>query len=158
TDDVLVVDGAGTILFRRGIPGPFGRFEPPIMINPGSPSRDIVWVPKSDQGPLVASVDARDNAVSLYAFRDGTLVRTGSLTTGQLPAQVIAADLDGHGRDDLVVRNAGDGTLSVFFQGGPGSLPTGLAPFLPPVTLPVGPGVSDVLAVDTTGIGALDLV
>ena len=64
---------------------------------------------------MLASVDAQDNAISFYAYRDGGFVRVGSLTTGQLPAQIIAADLNGDGLDDLVVRNAGDGTLSVFF-------------------------------------------
>ena len=96
----------------------------------------------------------------------GNFVRlSGSLTTSRLPAQIIAADLSGNGLTDLVVRNAGDGTLSVYdantwanlnFVGpvDPLSAPT----FLPPVTLPVGLGVSDVQAVDTTGSGALDLV
>ena len=42
-------------------------------------------------------------------------MKVGSLATGFLPAQIIAADLNGDGRTDLVVRNAGDGTLSVFF-------------------------------------------
>ena len=32
-----------------------------------------------------------------------------------MPAQIIAADLNGNGLTDLVVRNAGDGTLSVLF-------------------------------------------
>ncbi len=58
TDDVLVVDGAGDILYRQGIPGQPGTFEPPVTINPGFPSRDIAWVPKTDEGPLLASVDA----------------------------------------------------------------------------------------------------
>ena len=82
----------------------------------------------------------------------------GSLTTGQLPAQIIAADLSGDGLTDLVVRNAGDGTLSVYFATtwnmikfvGPVN-PLAAPTFLPPVTLPVGLGVSDVQAVDTTG-------
>ena len=64
---------------------------------------------------MLASVDAHDNAVSLYAYRDGGFVQVGSLATGPLPAQIIAADLNGDGLTDLVVRNAGDGTLSVFF-------------------------------------------
>ena len=72
-------------------------------------------MPNTVDGPLLASVDAQDDAVSLYAWRNGGFVRIGSLTTGQLPAQIIAADLNGTGWDDLVVRNAGDGTLSVFF-------------------------------------------
>ena len=62
---------------------------------------------------------------------------------------------------DLVVRNAGDGTLSVFFgtevsRSNRSQLVT--PQFLPPVTIPVGLGVSDVEAVDTTGSGRLDLV
>ena len=163
TDDVLVVDGAGNILYRQGIPGQPGTFEPPVTINPGNPSRDIAWVPDTNQGPVLASVDAYDNAISLYAYRDGGFVKVGSLATGFLPAQIIAADLNGNGWDDLVVRNASvrnasDGTLSVFFNNEMGGLQAGLRPFLPPVTLPVGLGVSDVQAVDTTGSGRLDLV
>jgi hypothetical protein len=157
TDDVLVVDGAGDILYRQGIPGQPGSFEPPITINPGYPSRDIAWIPDTSDGPLLASVDAQDNAVSLFAWRDGAFVRVGTLATGLLPAQIIAADLTGNGRDDLVVRNAGDGTLTVFFNNGPGSFLTGFLPFSP-VTLSVGLGASDVQAIDTIGDGYLDLV
>ena len=51
TDDVLVVDGAGNILYRQGIPGQPGTFEPPVTVNPGTPSRDIAWVPDTNQGP-----------------------------------------------------------------------------------------------------------
>ena len=41
----------------------------------------------------LAGVDAHDNAVSLYAYRDGRFVRlSGSLATGRLPARIIAAD------------------------------------------------------------------
>ena len=118
TDDVLVVDGAGNILYRQAVPGQPGSFEPPVIINPGDPSRDIAWVPDTTEGPLLVSVDALDNAVSLYAWRDGGFVKVGSLTTGQLPAQIIVADLSGDGLDDLIVRNAGDGTLSVFMNNG----------------------------------------
>ena len=161
TSDVLVVDGAGNILYRQGIPGQPGTFEPPVTVNPNNPSRDIAFVTNTIDGPLLASVDAHDDAISLYAWRDGGLIRIGSLTTGQLPAQIIAADLNGNGWDDLVVRNAGDGTLSVFFAKtftGPIDPELDFETFLPPVTLSVGPGVSDVQAVDTTGSGRLDLV
>ena len=98
TDDVLVVDGAGDILYRQGIPGQPGTFEPPVDRQPRRiPSRDIAWVPNTTDGPLLASVDAHDDAVSLYAYRNGAFVRVGSLATGQLPAQIIAADLNGTG-------------------------------------------------------------
>ena len=166
TDDVLVVDGAGNILYRQGIPGQPGTFEPPVTINPGNPSRDIAWVPDTNQGPVLASVDAHDNAISLYAYRDGGFVKVGSLATGFLPAQIIAADLNGDGWTDLVGPQRRrwhrcTAAPSVFFA----NTFTGLInpqadfqTFLPPVTLPVGLGVSDVQAVDTTGSGRLDLV
>ena len=71
TDDVLVVDGSGEILYRQGIPGQPGTFEPPITVNPPLPdgsnpyaSRDIAWLPNTDQGPVLASVDAQKNAIS----------------------------------------------------------------------------------------------
>jgi FG-GAP-like repeat/FG-GAP repeat len=168
TDDVLVVDGAGDILYRQGIPGRPGTFDPPVTVNPPLPdhsnpftSRGLAWIPNTVDGPVIASVDAQDDAVSFYAYRAGTFVRVGSLTTGRLPAQIVAADLNGEGPDDLVVRNAGDGTLSVFFAAnsiGPFLPQTHPRPFLPPLTLSVGVGLSDVQAVDTTGSTRLDLV
>jgi hypothetical protein len=157
-DDVLMVDAAGDILYRRGIPGRPGTFEPPVTINPGFRSRDIAWVPGTDQGPLLASVDVGHDSVSLFAYRDGGFVRVGSLATGHLPAQILAADLTGDGRDDLVVRDAGDGDLWVFFNGSPGPLWSRSSPFAPAVILAVGSIISDVRAVDTVGDGVLDLV
>jgi hypothetical protein len=172
TDDVLVVNGTGEILYRQGIPGQPGSFLPPVIVNPpladGSypyTSRDIAWLPDTNIGPVLASLDPQDNAIWFYAYRDGGFVRlSGSLSTGQLPAQIIAANLDGGGLTDLVVRNAGDGTLSVYLGSAYRSGSVGPASLLdPPIftsafTLPVGVGVSDVQAVDTNGIGVLDLV
>ena len=156
-DDVMVINGAGDILWRKGRPQEPGTFDPPITINPGHPARDIVAV-DTHQGPVLASVDATDNAISLYGWRDGTFVRIGSLPTGSLPAQIVAADLNGDGWDDLVVRNAGDGTLTVFFNNGSGSDATGNALFPPSVTLPVGLGVSDVTLADVDRDGATDII
>jgi hypothetical protein len=158
TRDALVIDSAGNILYRQGVPGQSGSFEPPVTINLGNPSRDIAWVPETDQGPVLASVDAHDNALSCFAWRGDRFVTLGALSTGRLPAQIIAADLNGTGWTDLVVSNAADGTLSVFFNNQLGSLQAGSLPFRWPVTLPVGVGVSDVRAVDTSGNGRLDLV
>ena len=161
TDDVLVIGAGGDILYRQGIAGAPGSFLPPVTINPGFPSRDIAWVAETNQGPLLASVNAEGPAISLYAWRDGGFVRIGSLATGQLPTQISSADLNGDGLDDIVVQNAGDGTLSIFFAanlGGSASPGTQLQPFFPPAILSVGLGVSDVQAIDTTGDDRLDLV
>src|SRR5262249_44840212 len=113
--DVFVINEAGDILWRKGRSQEPGTYDPPIAINPGHPSRDIVAV-DTNQGPVLASVDATDDAISLYAFRDGSFVRIGSLPTGTLPAQIVTGDLNGDGSSDLEVRNAGDGTLSVYFN------------------------------------------
>ena len=156
-DDVMVINGAGDILWRKGRPQEPGTFDPPITINRGHPSRDIVAV-DTNQGRVLASVDATDNAISLYGWRDGTFVRIGSLTTGSLPAQIVAADLNGDGWDDLVVRNAGDGKLTVFFTNDSGSDATGNALFPSSVTLPVGLGVSDVTLADVDQDGVPDII
>ncbi len=111
--DVAIVDGSGDILFRQGVANQPGSFEPPITINPGFPSRDIAAV-FTNQGVLLASVDAADNAVSWFAYVDGQFRRMGTLATGLDPAQVVSADLNGGG--DLVIRNAGDGTLTIYMM------------------------------------------
>ncbi len=159
TGDVFMVAGNGKILYRQGNPEAPGSFQPPVSINPGFPSRDAAWVAGTLEGPLLASVDAQDDAVSLYAYRNGGFVRVGSLATGRLPTQIIAADLNHDGRDDLVVRSAGDGTLSVFLNEGQGhGVASNLALFSPAVSISVGPGASSVQAIDTAGTGSPDLV
>ena len=96
-------------------------------------------------------MDASDPAVSLFASRDGGFVPVlPSLPTGTQPVQVLSADLDGNGRDDLVVRNAGDGTLSLYLGDGQGG-------FLPRIDLPA-PGASDVSLADLDHSGRLDIL
>ena len=67
-NDAFVVDAAGDILWRRGRPQAPGTYVPPITINAGNPSRDIVAL-DTNQGLLLARVDGTDDAVSLYAWR-----------------------------------------------------------------------------------------
>jgi hypothetical protein len=150
TPDVSVVDATGDILFRAGRPGEPGIFAPPITVNPGDPSRDIAFV-ETGLGPLIAAVDANDNAISFFAWRPTGFVKVASLSTGSQPAQILAADLDGHGRIDLIVRSAGDGTLSLFLSDGHGW-------FLPRVDLPVGLGASDVTVANLQQDLRLDIV
>jgi len=150
TPDVSVVDAAGDILYRAGRPGEPGSFAPPVTVNPGDPSRGIAFV-STDLGPLLASVDANDNAISFFALRSTGFVKVSSLATGSAPAQILSADLNGDGQTDLIVRNAGDGTISVFLANGTGS-------FLPRIDLPVGLGASDVQVADLQQDGLLDIV
>ena len=80
------------------------------------------------------------------------------LKTGPWPAQLVSADLSGDGWDDLIVRNSGDGTLTVFFSNGSEGDATGNALFPSSVIRPVGLGVSDVALVNTTGSRLPDIV
>ncbi len=148
--EVAIVDGAGDILFRQGQPGDPGSFQSPVTVNLGRPSRDIAAV-VTDQGTLLASVDATDNAVSLFAYRNGSFGFLYSLPTGLEPAQIVSADLLASGGIDLVIRNAGDGTLTVYLSNGNGG-------FQSPETLMVGPDISDVAAADVNQDGLLDLL
>lgn len=148
--DVAIVDGAGDILFRAGVPGQPGTFAPPITINAGYPSRDIAAVAIS-RGTLLASVDATDNAVSVYGYNNGQFTCLGKLPTGAEPAQIVSADLEGNDEDDLVIRNAGSGSLTIYMS-------NGLGWFLPPISLPVGPGIADVSVADVNQDGLLDIL
>jgi hypothetical protein len=148
--DVLVVDQAGRILWRRGRRQEPGTFDPPVTVNPGVPSRGIAVVPTT-AGPLVASIDSQDNRVSFFAYRSGRFVPRGSLAAGTLPAQVVAGDVDGDGRTDLVVRNAGDGTASIFLGDGAGG-------FRKRPDLAIGPGASDLALAGLGGSGLPALV
>ncbi len=154
TNDVFVVDAAGRILYRQGIPGTPGSFAPPVTVNPEIPARDIAFV-STPFGSVIAAVDAMDNAVSFYASR---FVKVGSIATGQLPAPIITGNLLRDGGNDLVIRNAGDGTLTLIPESTVSLVLAGTHKPLPTTSLNVGLGVSDVELIDTTGSGTLDIV
>ena len=149
--DVAIVDGAGDIFFRQGLANRPGSFEPPVTINPGVPSRDIAAV-TTQQGVWLASVNATGNAISWFAYHNGQFRLMGTLATGLAPAQIVAADLNGTGDNDLIIRNAGDGTLTIY-MGNP--LAGG---FLPPITLTVGSGISNVSVADVNQDGRPDIL
>ncbi len=149
--DVTIVDGAGNILFRQGIAGQPGQFAPPITINPAAPARDIARVVTA-RGILLAAVDSSDDFLTMYQDEGGNFVVVGKLPTGIDPAQVVAANLDGGADgDDLIVRNAGDGTLTLY-------RPDGQGWFLSPITLTVGKGVAGISVADLNGDGLQDIL
>ncbi len=149
-NDVSVVDAAGDILFRAGVSGEPGVFAPPVIVNPGDPSRDIAFA-VTNQGPVLISVDADDNNVSFFALRSTGFVKVATLATGPEPAQILAANLQGNGYTSLIVRNAGNGTISIFPGDGHGW-------FTPRIDLPVSQGASDVEVADLQKDGRLDIL
>ena len=154
--DVSVVDAAGDILFRAGEPGEPGVYAPPVTVNPGDPSRAIAFV-STEYGPAIASVDANDDDISFFVLRPTgphtiNFVKVATLATGSDPAQILAADLSGvSGLTDLVVRDAGDGTILVFPNNGSGW-------FRSPHAYSVGVGASDIEVADLQQNGRLDIV
>ena len=157
----------GNILYRQGIPGQPGTLRAARHGQPRQPLARHRLGPqhrsraRARQRRRPATTPSRSTPTATAASSGCRLARrpAGCRRRSSRPTS------NGDGWTDLVVRNAGDGTLSVFFGSrvrpsrfvGPAS---SLAPptFPPPVTLPVGLGVSDVQAVDTTGSGRLDLV
>ena len=107
----------------------------PLPIQAGAPQWASIDL-YTGSYPSIAPAPATDT-VNYPKTGSGAFTLVDSLPTGIEPAQVIAADVTGSGEDDLIVRNAGDGTISIF-------LGNGLGGFNPPITLSVGFGASDV--------------
>ena len=157
TDDVLVVDGAGDILYRQGIPGQPGSFVPPVTVNPGSPSRDIAWVPETDRRPAARqrrrpgrrrlalrlprrplrprSARSRPASSRRRSSRPTSTATAWTTWSSAMPATARSRSTSAAGPERVCrpERHARSPNLPAAF------------------TLPVGPGVSDVQAVDTTG-------
>ena len=66
----------GDILYRQGIPGQPGSFQPARHGQPRiTPRATSPGCRTPIKARVLASVDAQDNAISLYAYRDGGFVR-----------------------------------------------------------------------------------
>jgi hypothetical protein len=119
TADAVVLSRAGSILFRQGRPDAPGNFAPPRVVNPepADAARDLALV-RTATGPILAALDAHRPAVTLYVpgFA-GLPVSAAALTVpGALPVRLKAGDLDGDGRDDLVVLAGGSRQVVYFLQ------------------------------------------
>jgi subtilisin-like proprotein convertase family protein len=150
TPDIAVLDGTGNILFRRGLAGTDSRYDPPVVVNPGRPARDLVPV-RLPGGWALAAADARGDGVSLYsAGPGGTFIAGREFTAGTLPVRLAAADLNGDGRDDLVVAADLGRTLTVAFQGPDGR-------FTPGPVLPISREPSEIILTDLDGRDGPDI-
>jgi hypothetical protein len=157
TADVAILAANGQILVRFGNPGAPGTFAPPVVVNPDSADRaqDLTLVTVNGRLEL-AALDARDNTISFYAYADGSLfVRTrGPAMPAGLPVRIIAGDLTGDGRQDLVVATVGldFGQVAVYLQRPDGTF--GPAAY----QQAVGPSPSDLALLSLTGGPGLDVV
>ena len=165
TDDVLVVDGAGNILYRQGIPGQPGTLRAARHDQPRTnPSRDIAWVPEHRSGPAArqrrrpATTPSRSTPSATAASSGSARSRpagcrrrssrpTSTATAWTTWSSATPATAPSRSSSEHRVDSGFIGPVSSFMPRFPAA-----------VTLPVGLGVSDVQAVDTTGSGALDLV
>jgi hypothetical protein len=167
TLDSVIVDRAGRILFRLGLPG--GEFASPLVINSVALSgqdraaRDIAIV-NTGNGLAIAAADEQPvqglYTISLYTLKlvGGKVVvsRTTIFSSELVPTRVIAGDLtvnssDDTGLDDLVIANSLDNSVTIVFQTSPGVFDRAL-------TRPVGIAPSDLALADVAGNGQLDVV
>jgi hypothetical protein len=156
TPDVAVLNHAGEILLRSGRPDSPGAFDPPVVLNPDPrfAARELALV-RTGHGLVLAALDARDSALSFYARGpDGTFTRTpGPTIPGILPVRLASGDLNGDGRDDLVVAATGTNQVFVYLQQADG----GFGP-TPDYQIGVGVNPSAISLTDVNGDGLLDVV
>ncbi len=175
--DVATINASGQILLRLGRPGDAGSFQPAVVLNPDpqDAARDLAVV-NTPAGPILAALDARDSGVTLYGVRSPVpvvmglpsaepattnpgdpLVRIGGFAVpGTLAVRLVSGDLNGDGRDDLVVVTAGSHQVFVSLQNpaGAGNLFSSKPSFHASVGIsPVG-----LALVDVNGDGRPDIV
>ena len=140
--DLVVINRAGQILFRRGQADSPQAFDAPLIINPADrPARAITAV----SGRL-AAVNF-DDSVSVYSVAtNGNVMETVRLVTGVYPTRIASADLDSDGRQDLVVSNVGSRDVSLFL-----AQPSGDFQTLPQISVGVAPSALELTDVDHSG-------
>jgi hypothetical protein len=156
TPDVAVINRAGQVLLRHGRPGEPGTFAPPVVLNPDPQFavRELALV-RTGGGLILAALDARDSALSFYSRAPGGTFTgvAGPTVPGILPVRLASGDLNGDGRDDLVVAATGTNEVFVYLQQEAGDFGSS-----PDYQVGVGVNPSAIRVADTDGDGRLDIV
>ncbi len=169
--DLIVVDDyAHAISIYRNI-GTNGiltmaSFAPPVVLPTTSGQYSPYGIAAADldgDGKLdIVVTEYGDNLVSVYKNNctPGNIATNlfgprQDFPTGAQPQKMAAADLDGDGKPDLIVANAGDGTVSYFAEH---QARGGTINFAPKVDIATGGGCNGVAAGDLSGDGRLDIV
>ena len=98
------------------------------------------------------SGDGSGNTLSVLTNNgNGGFTLQSTLIVGKSPWSVIAVDVNGDGKPDLICANQSDGTLSVLTNDGNGGFPT-------VATYTVGSYPYSVIAADVNGDGRMDLI
>ncbi len=156
--DVIEVNLQGQILLRLGVPGQPGTFAPPVPVNGAAdPVAQVVIVSTDPLHPQLAAIALGSDLV--YLFSGAVAADHGvrwAMTplpglTGNQPARVAAGDLQGTGRNDLVVADGLLGELSIYLNTGDGR-------FRRVPDFKVGITVSDVIVTDLNGDGRADIL
>ncbi len=116
------------------------------------------------QGVAIANLDGKngnDMAVANYGSNtvsvllnkgNGTFATAVNYNVGTNPANLVIADFNGDGKLDIATANYGSNTVSILPGNGDGTFGAGIA-----YSTGSGTGPNDLVAVDLTGNGKLDL-
>ena len=102
-----------------------GTFTSGATYSIGSPAALTLVDLNGDGNPDIAATLINNSLVVLLGKGDGTFTTGATYPTGAAPFYLAAGDLNGDGKNDVVVANAGGQTVTVYLGNGNGTLTQG---------------------------------
>ncbi|MEM6532810.1 MAG: FG-GAP-like repeat-containing protein [Myxococcota bacterium] len=156
SNDVSVLLGTGD----NGVGD--GRFEPATAFGAGDGPSSVVTADLNSDGVLdVITANRNSNDVSVLigtgsgGVGDGGFATAVAFASGERPASVVTADLNGDGVLDVITANEDTDDVSVLLGTGSGGVGDG--GFEPAVAFAAGEGPRSVVTADVNGDGVLDV-